>query len=303
MLAIIAEDTALARPLIRHFRLVRPQRFMSLSFYRSRSSASPVIGHLETSDTVLIVSGNHEIEVAASVGYLCGAATESSSDTRSGRSATPIGLIAGVFRFGNPNEPTAPIAVVSRTAVLAGSSDRPLFSRDAGRADTATAGRGRETQAHLPDILYRHALPEIAVETVAGDQSALSGFLRSALTFTGPHRVLAVCAEPGASSLAETSYARTFAGLVSSALTAALPRDQSALDAALATALRIGRSLRLTRSQQHELDRLACEHNSREGTLPAGLSQFEELAPKTKAESSELFAELCVLLGHDGEIP
>ena len=238
---------------------------------------------------VLFVSGNHEIEVAASVGYLFGAASEFAHDADRARSQTTVELIAGVFRYMDEVEHIAPIAVVSRTTLFEGSPDH------------RKTGNGHRSRAYVPDILYRHALPEIAVKPTAGDRSAVPAFMRTALGFTAPHRILTVCADPGAASAAEDSYAGTLASLVWAARAAALPCNQTDLEIARETALRVGRSLRLTRTQQHELERLAREWTSREGNLPSEIARFEGITPKSKTESSELLAELRVLLGRDGE--
>jgi len=268
MIALLAQDPALARPLIDHYHLVRLPLRSSFALYRSRPGYA-------TDDIALAVSGRDrfardfierdKIAVAAATGYLFG--------LRGAESAEETGLIAGLFRF-PPATPTGdfadrpahPVAVVVRAV-------------DADRSTGATV-----------DTLFRHSLPEITIES---PHSAVPAFMEAALAWTGPHRIVALCADPEAAGAKD--IAGTVAAVIAAAVEAASPPGSAAARAGRVAAVRVGTILRLSRTRQARLAQLLGEYASRHGGSVPELAQLSG-GSYSRLESARIFSDLERLL-------
>ncbi|WP_455383268.1 hypothetical protein, partial [Salinispira pacifica] len=284
MVLLLVEDSALARPLIRHFGLVRIPRAIQFPLYRTRTdgrggperTARPEQagdGQRSGREVLLAVAGPGKRETASCAGFLAGTAL-----AESGPSVRPGLLFAGVFRFpaaGGPATDGRPFAVIAR------------------------ADDGGEEGAVPPDLLYAHRFPEIRLEPgKGGEGSPAAAFVHAALSFAGPHQLLALCADEAAGS----EYPQNVSRLIDAASGASVAGDRAAPSAsdhavsprAQSGELRdlIAERLRLTHSQRTELGHLLAEHEARAGQLPSQLLRFTRASAATKAEAKRLLAEL-----------
>lgn len=260
MIALLAEDAALAGPLIKHYQLVRVPLRAGFPLFRSRPQRG-VKDPAENAagEVALLVSGSEDSHVAAATGYLFGLCAADGS-------AHEVTMVAGIFRYPMGGTPRAPVALVVRAVA----GDRSITA--------------------VCDTLFRHSLPELTVESPG---SAVPAFMRAALAWTGPHRVVALCADPDASDAGV--YAGTADEVIAAACDAADPPGRASAQAGRAAAVRIATALRLSRTRQARLEQLLAEYASRHNGRVPDLPRLFSAAHR-RADPAGIFSDLEQLL-------